>query len=838
MNRYLMETNYKNYGEWIFSSVEEELSHPYFAISGSCDTGAEVLNEGDIGIGESIGCVGDGFLSLANLTFYDGRLAEKSDEIVMNLTTLAKMGYSMELGQTISIKVQKEDAMFEQDFTLVGIIRDFSTTWKYIDGKPLPSCLITKEALAQMGGKLFTTYFYQLDRIYEKIPVQEMKDALIEPGQIVFNSYVYENTVWGSEEMFQDMQDILILIAALVLSYLMMSYVAKRRKWYYQFRCTGVGKIQICSMIFIEGLYGTCPWAVVGFVLPYLMAMPLCTMVSQKQQLPSIFVIDTVGLLKQIGTVAGVILLVLLIACLGISDRRLSNNVNEVTQGQLRRLKRAAKKSKNTAKHFLKRQDMKHPLQKIAMIMCTIAVSTILITCIHVILWKYEEYQLITERKSDFYAVKRFKENISYTYLVEDVFGNVKEEERESVIGATFSQIDVGMDEQMEKELRAIEGIKQIEMQIYDWDAKLDWDGKEDSQVYLFVRKLWERDNFVNEEELQCYIEDRINYHFHIDTYEDLKNTYPAVFESAKIEKEAFLRGEQIIVTIPNYETNYMDEQGVITDGYHIQETTLKDGMTVIWKSKRMDMTIPVTVNALTLTEEQLNELYISSSEYHVFATMGFAERIAKANGTQARYNNLEIDFEPNTSFVSTTKRLAALLQENDFYYQVDWETKQMAWEEFMNSVCIYGTLFCMILAVYLVLQMNVNQMKNFNRARQYHLLKRLGMSDSFLIRMIVKQGIKDIVWLYVGVAFGYVMYGVVEHMEWTSKYGADGMIISSFTGELVEGTFWRVLERLYENVNFMHFAVTMGFAVALMLAVSIISAKSAKASMLQYEKS
>lgn len=101
MNRYMIENNYKNYGEWIFASLNKELSHPYFASTGSCDTGGVVLNQKGEAIGENVGYIDEGFLGLANLTFYEGRLPEKDDEIIMNLTTLAKLGYSFDLGQNI-----------------------------------------------------------------------------------------------------------------------------------------------------------------------------------------------------------------------------------------------------------------------------------------------------------------------------------------------------------------------------------------------------------------------------------------------------------------------------------------------------------------------------------------------------------------------------------------------------------------------------------------------------------------------------------------------------------------------------------------------------------------
>ena len=513
MNRYVIENNYKNYGEWIFSSLDKELSHPYFASTGSCDTGGVVLNKNGQAIGENVGFIDDGFLGLANLTFYEGRLPEKDDEIIMNLTTLAKLGYSFDLGQIIHIKVEvvrefvegeevlSETEYYEKDFTLVGTIRDFSTTWKYKEGHPLPSCVMTKAAVDELGGSLYTTHFHQLNRIYEDIDKQEMIDKFAEEEGTAYNDYAYGRVVWGSQEMFEDMQDIIQLIAILMLSYLMMSYVTKRRSWYYKLRSTGAARHQIWAMIFIEGLYGTLPWALFGFVVPYAVGGVACNIVSQKLELPNIFVVDIAEVLGQVWTVIGIILFVLFAACLGASDKRLSNNMAEVTSLQLWRLKWATCGKRNVAKGFLKRQDMRNPLQRFAMTICAVVVSTVLVTCLSVLIEKYDYYDLVANNRSDFEAWKT--EDIpgeTFIHIETDWKGEKTEVEWCSYPeGRVLYRYDNGVNAQLDAELNVIEGIASREDTMWDNMSVLDWPQKRESQPFLVRYEEYSNQEYISD---------------------------------------------------------------------------------------------------------------------------------------------------------------------------------------------------------------------------------------------------------------------------------------------------------------------------------------------------
>lgn len=855
MNRYVVENNYKNYGEWIFSSLDKELSHPYFASTGSCDTGGVILNAKGESTSESVGSIDEGFLGLANLTFYEGRLPEKDDEIIMNLTTLAKLGYSLDLGQTIHIKVEVvreivegeeilyETEHYEKDFTLVGTIRDFSTTWRYEEGYPLPSCVMTKAAVKELGGSLYTTNFYQLDRAYEGIDKEEMKNKFLEEDGVTYNEYAYGRVVWGSQEMFEDMQNIIQLVAVLMLCYLMMSYVAKRRNWYYKLRSTGAARHQIWTMIFIEGLYGTLPFAFLGFAVPYLVGGVTCSVISQKLGLPSIFVVDMTEVFGQVWTVLGIILLVLLVACLGASDKRLSNNTAEVTTLQLWRLKWAARGKHNVAKRFLKRQNMRNPLQRFAMSICAVVVSTILVTCVSVLVQKYDYYDLVTNNRSDFEAQKG--ETIpgeSFIYIETDWKGNKTEVEWcSSPEGEYYFSYDNGINAQLDAELDVIEGIEKREDTMKDNFSMLDWQEKRESHPFLLEYERNKRNEYISDEERWRETEYEMRYHFNIsmDTYEDLKAQYPIVFERANIDEEAFEKGEQIIVICPAVETSYMDEEGNFTDGIIIQDNTLNDGMQVTWQNKQMGVEIPVEITMTDVSVEEFYEMNLPGEYYMIFASIGVAERVLAESGTKPEYNTVNLYLEPNTAFGSTTKRLAATLIAHGFGYSLHWETKEMARDEFLSAVCVYGTVFCMVAITYLVLQMNMQQMKHHNRGAQYLQMKRLGMSNAFFVWLNVKQALKESVWLLPGLVVGHA-FGTIIGNPYTFdpfESGGNSYVESSITGELTNDIYLMLVEYMIDGFTMRNVAFMGGCILIVILLIILITTYTATKAIGKEEK-
>lgn len=248
MDQYVTVTNYENYGEWILSSVEDpgsrevtfrDLEHPYFSKTGICRTGPGILDADGEDSNLSIGTLDEALMDIGNISMYEGRMPEKDSEIAMDLPSLAALGYSYEVGQTVTVTtviypdtetpeaagsgpagdggeeetlaeaVPAGDAAAEEasaedvpakdaelqgeritkDFVLTGTIKSFASNWAHDERYPLPNCIVTERALEAMGGADYTTHFYQLDQRYEDINTEVFAGSFLdEKSACTYNS--------------------------------------------------------------------------------------------------------------------------------------------------------------------------------------------------------------------------------------------------------------------------------------------------------------------------------------------------------------------------------------------------------------------------------------------------------------------------------------------------------------------------------------------------------------------------------------------------------------------------------------------------------------------------
>lgn len=831
MDRYVIETNYKSFGEWALASVDQELSHPYFSLTGDCYTGMSIVDEEGNTLAGSLGYLDDNFLKIANISFYEGRLPEKENEIAMTLSALASMNLNFDLGQEITMQVLEGEAVKEATFTLVGTFRDFATGWTTLENYPLPSCLVTKEALLGNGGIAYTTHFYQLDRKYEGIDMKEFRTPYLEGDAAettVFNQGAYENRLWGSDDMLQNVQRILVVIAVLVISYLMLSYVTKRRKWYYQLRSTGASKVQIWLMILIEGGYGTIPWAILGIALPYLIAIPVCLKISEKMQIPNIFVMDWQNLIMQIIAVFGIILVAIIASCISSREKRLSHNIHEVTQGQIEELRRVANKEKNVAKAFIKRQNILSQGQGVMMTLLTMIVSGIMVLCVLMIYKQYDWYQMFAARP-DVCAEMYEEEVYTYTEITPE------NESIEMEVSTFYQDMYTGLDENMETQLEVMEGIESIEKVMQTGDHYLEWDGKENSEIIQLYTKM-KKEQGVAEEDLEMVVNRACNMKMVFEEYETLYEKYGTCFEEAGVKADALQRGEQIFVIVTERtEDVFTDDTYTEFETLIYEEKTLNAGDMVRVKAFHSVCDYEVEAAVVHMTREEYDEAFNKEGstfgEYMLFATFEFAEKLAKEAGqSEIKYNKVDITFDRNASYNSTMKKVAEFMEKYGFSYRSDWERKQTEQNTFIRYCCVYGTMFVVVLSVYLILMMNLNQMKNYERARKYRMLKRLGMSDSFFQQMIIKQGIREALWILTGIPVGYFMFGWVlqaQEIQISGSVSVDSTFIKKYTTSF----FWVIMEYIYENREFKCFLIIAVILVGAMLAAIGIVSWSARKS-------
>lgn len=822
MNRYFLENNYKNYGEWILSATGTTLKHPYFSITGDCNTGLEILDEKGLETGNFIGSVDGNFLELSNLSFYEGRLPEAENEIVMTLSSLSELGYSYDLGQRIHIAVGEENFSAEKEFVLVGTIKDFARNWKYNDGYYLPSGIVTEQALMDMGGVRYTTHFYQLDRAYEDIDAGEFIEPFVRSSSkeapVEYNSYVYDNQLWDSNEMFQNLKLVLIVIAVLVVSYLMMSYVTGRRSWYYQLRSTGASKRQICIMIILEGAYGTLPWAFAGLILPYIVGAGICYSIARMTRLPNFFCVDVQNLMWQIVSILGIIAISVITACLISGDRRLGSNVHEVTGRQLKRLRRIVKKRRNLALTFQKRQNRMRPFGRLATILFSVTVCGFLLFCMHRLSKEYVHYKFNVNLFEDFSASKSTELMQETVYLFENENGEL--EETSGMSGGTTQIMYAGMSPEMEAQLNIVDGIKKIYKSATDTEHYPDWQDRVDSPIFQHFEKVKEEQRIIRGEPIDQ--EKAVVTYFH-ENYQQALEMHGSLIEKARVDQEAFQQGKQVLVLLG--EGKLMNSPDIF------RETTLQSGETITLMSTGHPGRVPVEAEVLSLTTDEIYENVTSPhlaqnymQPYTIIASSALARKMAAADGKLFQYNEIIIDFSANSSFVSTTKRLASLFSENGFKYSSGWEEKTMAREAFISRLSVYGALICVILSTYLLLQMNLIRMKNYERANKFTLLKRLGMSDSFYIKMAVKVGIKDALWLLPGIPLGYGLFFMMEWLELDKK--SIPSTWSSWIGDYTTEPLEIVMGNIMDNTSLIY---VVFFVLLLMLGVIGIAYFSAK---------
>ena len=689
--------------------------------------------------------------------------------------------------------VPSEDAEMQveritKDFVLTGTIKSFASNWAHDERYPLPNCIVTEGALDAMGGADYTTHFYQLDRRYEDINAEVFAGSFVdEKSACTYNSYVYRSRVWGSEEMFTAVKSVLLVITALAVGYLLISYGAGRRKWYYQYRTVGAEKSQIRTMILMEGVYGVFPWALLAQIIPHPAAAGICLAVSKLRGLPFFYEFHAGEAFLQAGVIFGILLLTILGMWLRSSDKVLVRNTQEVTENQRKRLRRCGKGS--PLKSFYKRQRKMYPLRQAVRTLFAVSVCTVLIVTCNEIYSSVKRYQLVRDSRSDFSASKRV--DFSYEGLAYFNGEPVKSPAEKKV-----TDMYDGISAEGRAKLQNLIGISRLDMGISDELHRLIWDGREDSEIV--------RDRTGPAE---LGVDEPMEYFRFYENYEDAAEKLNFQAEGEAFDAEAFDRGEQIILTTGRYEI--MWENGNILSGEErrfVRETGITAGQQITVEGRESDGKTSVTVGAVVeepedgSTEMQDAFAYIP---YGVIGSRALAERFAEADGRSGDLapNTVKVWLNSQASFEATEKSMAELFTDEGMNYYSSREDIVREWNNLMNNLSIYGVFGCVILAVYLVLELNFNKSQSFSIRREHRLLRRMGLERRSFSRMTLVYKAKQAVWLLLavpasyGIMFAGSYYEAVKEVERSMSQGQTTSVWSTFLQNYTPEPGWMAAE-------------------------------------------
>ena len=287
MYQWQMSSNKSRFGDWFLCEVTSKepnkflSEHAYLNAPVKAVTCVDMFNADWKMTGYILGSFDETFVKQGRLKLDEGRLPENDDEIAMDWNTLLSLGYTGEIGETITIRyceensVYKESARQERQFRLCGIFANYTSIWKY--GKKMPGAVVTENALSVFNTKCRNSYLYSLkesvrtsdyNTVYKKIK----EDAKTETE---YNSAVYDYQPWSSALVYAYMYIVVMVIGILALSYQLIEYRGRRQTAYQRFRRLGMDKSMMRKMYITENALIIIPAGIVGLLLALLTGLAI-----------------------------------------------------------------------------------------------------------------------------------------------------------------------------------------------------------------------------------------------------------------------------------------------------------------------------------------------------------------------------------------------------------------------------------------------------------------------------------------------------------------------------------------------------------------------------------
>lgn len=786
MSDYVFRNNLDTYGNWIVSSGGSQLNHPYFQVESSCTTGPNLVDEQGKDTFLTIGKADRNFDLIGEANLYEGRMPEKENEIVMDTMSLSKLGYSYDLGQTISIYyLDAQETIKAKEYKLVGIMKYFAQIWKTAGGYSLPNCFVTEEEFAQYGIGGNTTYFYQLDPVYNEIDTAEFAEYFTKKNSgVIYNSYVYENRLWGSAEIYKNVTIALMVISALAISYLMIAYTGKRRSIYYQYRCIGASKSQVRRIIFWECVYATFPEILLGIGIPYVIACVICKGVSASYGVTAFYEFDGKLLAMQNLAAVGIVLLAVFAAQCSINDKRLAGNTGAVKPSKYKQLRRIARKTCKPEKTMFKRQNALRPIQYMVSVFFSIAVCGSLIVCAYQIYDSIDNTRWVLEVKEDFTMEKQGEE---YTFPTREAYKTENSEaEGADMWGFINYDMYTGAEESIMERIEMCPGVDTTDYVIRDGLHYFEWDGMEESQIMNDLKK-------------NAACDTPLEYGMEMKFFENLSRLEKQVKiwgDEQQIQWDRFREGEQVILVING------------------EDDTIQLGERVRVKNVFTEAAWSVEVGAIYYyCGSEFWDDFMPST-YLMVGSRALAEKIAQNEGKELRYNTLWIMYDQNASYESTDKQLAKLASDEKLDFSSEAEVRRIYARQMVQDVGIYGTLALMILVIYIVIERSFLASKNKYWQSRFILLKQIGMEDGQYFKLALIEECKSCVWVFAGLIPGYLAAGYMYYAEYGGILEGNQIVLNNMLDQILD-----------KIINHMEHGLYIGIALLLYIIVTVSSA-------------
>ncbi len=259
------------YGAWhvgIYGASEEDYQkvkdHATISLAGEMKIIGLAGSSTDSGLG-GVGSVDTAVRSMGRIKLVAGNFPENKQQIAVEMSSLTTLGYSYELGQKISLPIQvydKNTKTFNEvnkEFTLCGVIRNYSNMWK-TDNNAVASFIVSKDYADE-----FDTYklnvFAKAKHGYEGTVGELSRIINKKSGSTLLKNsytyYAYMSQIKVAENVLgtQWFSILIVILSVVVLISVFDSSIRKRRNSFVIMRTVGARKSQIVKSYCGEAFY-------------------------------------------------------------------------------------------------------------------------------------------------------------------------------------------------------------------------------------------------------------------------------------------------------------------------------------------------------------------------------------------------------------------------------------------------------------------------------------------------------------------------------------------------------------------------------------------------------
>ena len=762
INAYVMRNNYLSYGRWVFRTEEgARVESPYLdwetvRVGGylqrdlppeleigeedgePAPTEAENAGPADrIEVPENenrrqtsvlIGALGETFAAENELGLYEGRLPRTRDEIAMELNALQQLGLSYELGQEISFYLAEpvtepvpvpeaepgadaEEAetilvLNRVSFTLCGTLERYTARWD--EGGSLPGALITEEAYDSLNMDKHAYDFGMLKPEYTGHSVWSFASELIDAvrasaqganGSLVANEAAYYNPFWGDPALYRNMIAVLLLLCVSLVTYLMASYLTKRKGFFLRLREIGASTAEVWKMAAWECTLAVVPAVLAGIVGAYALSLGAVFLMTRLSGFPWFYVFLWETLLRILLCVLvtfGVSLLtaLLIFSGRGISEKR--RGLSKRTAALLRR--RASKTSRKLGyRETLKRERMRHPLTTVLRRLAAVLVCAVLVYSFDVISGAAKAYHT---NYTPFSGMRMT--SVSLSCRVPN--GPKKTEKFDLGTKAPFLRNTIP--EAFFAELAEKPGVASFTRTLSDRFRTVSWDGKEENETYRqYLEAFAERrvGPYTRENKALPAFLDKI----------DLTVFMISVRENAEaVWKDFGLKGEG-----PEYEAYLRGEAVVLGATPDFPESAgLKPGDRLYLSGVNGELSVTVAALAEHVTDGAT-----------LFGSAAFGAKLQALDGAEGQWNVFTTVFDSRSDKENTGRALAELCTRYGLDYMDNTEFLKETEEAWLRAGITYGFFSLALLILFLFMVFTVSAERELRLKDKRELLRKLG---------------------------------------------------------------------------------------------------------------